>query len=423
LIKAGGFGEVYQLQLNRDPRIAGDFAYKEFTSDHAMQVRSARLAVEFRKGLSASDQEVLDEFYAWPQALVESSPGEVCGLLMPLLTDDFFARLVDPISGESSKKPRDLVWLTTSENQRRAAGVDVHDLGLTERLVILAQLCYSIAWLHRRGWVYGDLNLHNAVFALDPVSVKLLDCDSAAPLSDNRRRQGHQLGWAPPECSNDDVAQDTVTDVYKLGLAVLRCLTPGKHASTRTSPRKLQGVLDPSGYELIKDALSNRDERPSSKELYCYLRDAAEARMGPPQVNRIDLQTRRWIRGQDLRIHWDVTGATAATITTGTGQRESVDMAPNATGYTLRPEISGPVFVEFRNKFGSVAVDLGDVALFELPAFSTSQQPQLRPYVPVLPTVDVFDFIRRRFAGARDLLMFPDLKMDMPHAGEGVSVR
>ena len=187
LIKSGGFGDVYRVDGLRVAGRRKPLAYKEFTSEQAMQARAARMAVDLRDGLSPDDRTRLDRLSVWPRALVEDS-GPVCGLLMPLLPDAFFTRLIDPQSGHPEQKPRDLAWLPASESQRRAAGVDVPDVEMTDRLALLAQLSYAVAWLHRRGWVYGDLNLHNVAFALAPARIKLLDCDSAAPLSDTRRR-------------------------------------------------------------------------------------------------------------------------------------------------------------------------------------------------------------------------------------------
>jgi hypothetical protein len=380
-IKSGGFGDVYRvdglrLSGNRQP-----LAYKEFTSEQALQARAARTTVELRDGLGEDDRKKLDRLSVWPRALVEDS-GRVCGLLMPLLPDDFFTSLIDPQSGRPEQKPRDLAWLSAGETQRRAAGVDVPDVEMTDRLVLLAQLVYLVAWLHRRGWVYGDLNLHNVVFALNPARIKLLDCDSAAPLSDVRRRQGHQPAWEPPECQpagGSPVLQDTATDVYKLGLAALRCLVPGKNASTRRSPRKLQRVLDLAGFDLVSRALSARPQRPPAKALYGYLRQTVLDRTGPPQVRRVDIEAQRWLRAQDLRINWLVARATEAIITTGNQRHERVDVGVHATGYTIRPEVSGPVAVEFRNPYGTATVDLGELRLFEVPAFSVP--PGLLPAV------------------------------------------
>ena len=131
-------------------------------------------------------------------------------------------------------------------------------------------------------------------------------------------------------------------------------------------------MLDPAGFDLLSTALSGRAQRPAAKELYGYLHQTVQARTGPPQVTEVDIEVRRWLRGQDLRINWLVAGASEAVITTGNRHRERVDARLHTTGYTIRPDVSGPVVVEFRNRFGAVTVDLGELRLYELPSFSVS---------------------------------------------------
>jgi hypothetical protein len=393
LIASGGFGDVYLVGQFRLPGNAGALAYKEFTSEHDLQARAVRMTVDLRDSLDHADRHMLDELSVWPQALVENDSGLVCGLLMPLLPADFFTQLIDPPSGQRSNKPRDLAWLVASAAHRQAAGVDLPDVELTDRFVLLAQLCYVVAWLHRRGWVYGDLNLHNVAFALAPARIKLLDCDAAAPLRDTQRRQGHQAGWEPPEdqtARDAGCLQDTTTDVYKLGLAILRCLTPGKHASTRTSTRRLRGLLDPAGFRLVSDALSDR-ARPTARDLYCYLQQTAQARMDPPRVTSIRIPGHAWPRGQDIRIDWRVTGASEVVITTGNVHHQRVDPSVHTTGYTIRPTVSGPLVIDFRNRFAAVTVNLGQVRLYDLPAFPAPSLPAFE--MPRLPAFELPDLL------------------------------
>lgn len=177
--------------------------------------------------------------------------------------------------------------------------------------------------------------------------------------------------------------------MYKLGLAALRCLTPGKHASTRTSTRRLSGVLDPAGFDLVNRALSNRANRPSASQLYRYFHQTVQTQMEPPQVLSIDLPGQAWPRGQDIRINWRVTGATEAVITTGNADQQHVDPSVHVTGYTIRPATSGPLTVEFRNRFAAVTVKLGQLRLFDLPPFATTGDLLPRPVIPPLPSPNV----------------------------------
>ena len=290
----GGFGKIYLADGFRLPDDLERQAYKEFTIQQAEQARSARGAVEFRAALSQGDRDELDKYCAWPRALVEDA-GHICGLLMPLIPEDFFCRLADP-DGRTSSKPRDTGWLITTLEQRAAAQVDVPNISLHERLMLIVQLTYAVAWLHDRGWVLGDISFKNGVFALDPPRLMLLDCDGGAPIRDLDRRQASTPFWDPPESPlvyspGSQELQDAATDVYKLGLAILRWLAPGKGAATTRAANRLAGQLDPTEHALILRALSDdRAGRPTARDLYNHFFQliapadrAALPRLGPPR--------------------------------------------------------------------------------------------------------------------------------------------
>jgi serine/threonine protein kinase len=225
----GGFGKVYRVPDYHLPSDPEDLAYKEFTKEKAQQAHASQAAVAFRDGLSKADRADLDLYAAWPRAVVEEG-GVVVGLLMPLIPDDFFCELIDDETGDRATMPREMQWLIASQAQRDAAEVDLPSVDKAQRLTLLAQLVYAVGRLHKRGWVFGDLSFKNAVFAVDPPRMMLIDCDGAASVKDPRRKQAHTPFWIPPECEKTPGAvyadiQDTVTDVYKLGLAILRCLS------------------------------------------------------------------------------------------------------------------------------------------------------------------------------------------------------
>lgn len=373
-IGSGGYGEVFRLHqyhLPMDPHRA-PLAYKRFTTYRAQQARAAAAAISLRDGASHQERDRLDALSVWPRALVEDG-AQVVGLLMPLLPDAFFWAERDHLTGQVAPKVRALAWLATSKSQRTSAGVDVGDIELTERLTLLAQVVYVVAWLHRRGWVYGDLSFNNVAFALRPPRIKLLDCDGAAPLHDSARLQGHSPGWAPPECDSGAATgqlQDVATDVYKLGLAILRCLTPGKGATNAKSPDGLKGVLDQRGTLLVRDALSSRDRRPTGKDLYLYLQQLVHSRTSPPQVETVALSQTHCLRGQDVHIAWTASGADEIRISMGDGATYDVDPVRHPDGFTVRADVGGPVRLRFLNHYGTVDIDAGLLQVFELPAFN-----------------------------------------------------
>jgi KAP-like P-loop domain-containing protein len=275
----GAFGNVFRVPDYRLPGDQAELAYKEFISNHAVQARSADAVVSFREMLSPAGRDDLDRYTVWPRALVEDK-GTVTGLLMPLIPDEFFCDREDPDTSNTRRLPLELQWLIATKQQRHLARIDLPDIELPDRLALLAQLAYILARLHEHGWVFGDLSFKNAVFALNPLRMMLLDCDGAAALTDFDRRQTLTPLWEPPEFSWSDSAQrpaqfdqqDTLTDVYKLGLAILRCLSPGKGAASARSVARIAGVLDAEGANLISRAISaDRSSRPTARELYAYL--------------------------------------------------------------------------------------------------------------------------------------------------------
>jgi hypothetical protein len=397
-LAGGTFGQVFRVDGFLLPGDLGPLAYKEFTTAHAEQARSATTAVAFRAGLSDEDRTDLDRCCAWPKALVEDPPGQVCGLLMPLIPAEFFYQQTDPDSGQPTSRPRSLAWLAASTRQRDAAKVDIPEIDRVERLVLLAHLVYAIGRLHRHGWVFGDVSASNAVFSLSPLRLMLIDCDGAAELSDRKRKQYSTPLWDPPECPLEPVpgqagTQDLLdheTDVYKIGLAILRCLTPGKGAASARRPTRIDDELDATGQALLARALGgNRKDRPVAKDLYGYLRQLVLPMIAVPEVLAARLVTPVVVRGQDARVEWQIKGATHVLLSSGNGTSLSVDLTRHPDGYVFRPDASGPVTLEAGNRFGSVVADLGELVLYELPAFDLDLSKLPWPRVPALPPFTV----------------------------------
>lgn len=279
LLGEGGFGRVFRIEEFRLPGDTTPFAYKEYTTEIAAQARSASAAVQFRQALSLAEQAEMDLFSVWPRALVIDGAGKICGCLMPLIPSEFFAQMTDPDTGHRASRPCEMQWLAASGSQRQTAGIVLPEISRRDRLALLAQMAYAIGWLHKRGWVYGGMNFKDVVFALDPPRIVLLDCDSAAALADRSRKQPLAPFWDPPELARQPSTdapqqelQDEVTDIYQLGLAILRCLTPGSGVATTRDVSRLDGVLDAEGIRLVARALStDRASRPTAGELVRYL--------------------------------------------------------------------------------------------------------------------------------------------------------
>ena len=341
----GGFGKVYHAVQYHLPGDPSAIAYKQFTKEVAEQARAAENAVSFRDSLGSADRDDLDRCTVWPRAVVEER-GNVVGLLMQLIGQEFFFDATNQATGQTTRKLRDLQWLIATPKVLATNGAD--DVEETDRLVLLAQLVYDVARLHKQHWVYGDLSFKNAAFAVSPLRMILLDCDGAANLHDRLRKQAHSLGWAPPESAQQSV-QDKATDVYKLGLAILRCLNPVKGAATMKDPNRLVGKLDQAGVDLIARALDQDPaRRPTAKALYAYLRGAVASRIAPPEVIEARLVTPMRVRGMDARVEWQIANVSEVNIRVGTNAPMTVPVTvmggPQLHAFPARD--SGPVMIE-----------------------------------------------------------------------------
>jgi len=387
-IAKGGFGQVFRVGGNPFPGDQTPLAYKEFTSDLDAQRRAAQAAVAFRDSLGQADRDDLDRCTVWPRAVVAGPDGEIGGLLMRLIPDDFFCELLDSETGEKGTKLRDLQWLGATQAQRDAAKIDLRDAEQLERLILVGKLVYAVGRLHKHGWVFGDLSFRNAAFALNPPRMLLLDCDGAAALSDPMRKQASTPNWDPPECPIDlhGALQDDITDIYKLGLAILRCLTPGKGMTSTRNPDRLAGHLDAEGIALVRHALSeNRDDRPTAKELYAYFRKVVSPVVRPPEVRYARLLTPLCVRGMDAQVEWQIRDAEELRLTAGGAGPQTVDLPSHPDGFIIKKPESGPVFIEVKNRYGTLRIDLGQITLYELPEFKPFNLGALpRPSVPRL---------------------------------------
>jgi hypothetical protein len=391
---SGAVWRVGSLSLPGDPTA---LAYQEFGRDRGAQGRASAEAVSLRATATEEVRAVLDRYFAWPRAIVHDDSGMPCGVLIPLISDDFLRQRRDPQSGGTAAEPHLMRELAEDGGREPGRPDGVLEADQTDRVFLLAQLVYAVAVLHKLGWVFGDLSFDNIAVALSPPRLMLLDCDGAAPLSDPGRRQASSVNWDPPECPITPVPgrrrevglQDTVTDVYKLGLAVLRLLTPGDGALSSRSASRLDGELPPEGADLIRRALSPvRVQRPTAKDLYSYLHRFGSSLIARPTVTSAKLVTASVIRGSNARVEWRLQHAANIAVMAG-GWRESVDPAAHPDGYSFEPEESGPVSLEIENRFGTVGVDLGYLDVVELPTFSFDLGDLPRPKIGRLPQMDI----------------------------------
>ncbi|MFE9746358.1 hypothetical protein ACFYOT_15755 [Saccharothrix saharensis] len=254
----GGQARVYHAPHITLPDVRGPLVYKRYKAGHAPPHGLAAVVAR-RLRMDERTRQRLDRTTAWPVRVVEEG-GEVRGVLMPLIPDDYFEERVKP-SGVRARTLREVQHLFVEP--ARAARLGMPAPTTAERLLVCRDLAAVVHLLHGNDMVIGDLNPMNAVFRLaDRPCVMLVDCDSirikgAAAVV----RQLNAPDWAPPE---NVLSQ--ASDRYKFGLFVLRCLSPGPFASVARDPSRVDHVLPGEGPRLLRAAL-DRDPgaRPSAR--------------------------------------------------------------------------------------------------------------------------------------------------------------
>jgi hypothetical protein len=394
-VAEGEFGTVYEVHgytMRADPTTP--LAYKEYKHDqtgpraqtYSPPGAAAETAVEFRRTMASKYPSVcaeIDRYFAWPWEIVKEertdeasgqTVHEVCGFLMPLAPTDFIWD-----TGRPSGRLRTLDWLAGTEAYWEKMGVEavMSAVALADRLLLMTQLTFAFAVLHKQDWVVGDFSYTNAAFALNPPRLMLFDCDDAASLSDRTRHQPHTPNWYPPECEGPKAQrqQDHRTDVYKLGLAIVRCLKPGKGATTTKDVERLEGILDADGLELLRRALSGvPSKRPTARELYRYLKRITDVRIASPVIEYTELMTPVVMRGADGQasgvVAWRITNADKIEVMLGDDQPETVrtvTLADHADQCTFPLVNSGQVTVAATNRYGGRRRVVGDITIFEIP--------------------------------------------------------
>jgi hypothetical protein len=411
-LATGAVGAIYRV-VNPVPGLPWPLAYKqvlpEATPSKQQALAQMRKVVAMRDIMSDDELAELDEVTVWPRAMVQAG-GKDVGVLMSFISDDFFIRS-HPSGGQPGRKVFELQFLCASDNYLQKQGIDRssadHDL---VRLALVARLAYAVEVVHRRPRVYGDLHLMNVAVATTETArsgrrkpkpqALLMDCDGVADLSDPRRQQLHGLGFLPPELKgNPKGPQDQQTDVYKLGLCVIRGLARGRGATQCNDPTKtIPGLLDAEGVDLLHRAVgTDRSRRPTAAELKEYL-VARVARLAPglpvPQLVSAELSRNVALRGSDTVVRWKHRNGHRVRIHGVNGfEVDNIDPDAHPHGYAVQPPTAGPIYVEVRDEQGMTdELFAGHLDYYELPAFEVGSQlrglmPRLA--LPDLPEVEV----------------------------------
>ncbi|WP_433271264.1 hypothetical protein ACQPZF_11930 [Actinosynnema sp. CS-041913] len=378
---SGGEAAVYDLPGFRLPDVRGELVFKRYRVMHA-QPEALRRVVAARTALPADLRARLDAMTAWPVRVVVSaaqavgvSGAQAVGVLMPRIPAPFFD-LVQRSAGER-RVLREVQNLFVDE--ARALRVGRPAPTPEQRLRICRDFAAALAFLHdRMNIVFGDLNPKNEVFRLDAEPmVMFLDCDAVRPAGVvSRTRQLDSPDWVPPEGG----VLSRATDQYKLGLFVLRCLTPGHFSSTGTDPAVAVGVLDAEGMDLLRRALgTDQRARPAAGDWVRYLRRVLGQAAAPPVLGEVRLDRAFVLSAQSVVVEWEAREARHVEVTAG-ARTTRVDGRPGRGTTSVVLERSGPIEVRALNDLGEDRREVGPVTVVPVPDVATLPVPL--PQVP-----------------------------------------
>lgn len=278
----GGMAVIHALTsffLPEAPAVR--WVYKEYKAKcRPVPLYGMEALVKLRHAMAEEQRKAVDRSFNWPvRVVVDAQPG-AAGVILPLLPDDYFA-VLRLSSGATARKPAEGQFLFMDRAYCVRVGIPFPDED--QRRHLCRSLAYAFGLLDRADVVYGDLSARNFLFRLTPrPSVMLVDCDAvrvhggAAAFGS----QPHSPDWEPPEALRAKGRRDSTgyniqskeTDRYKLGLAILRMLTPGPQCSTTTDAARARSLLPMPLYDLLTRSLSDDpSERPAARTWYDQL--------------------------------------------------------------------------------------------------------------------------------------------------------
>lgn len=236
-----------------------------------------------------------DERIAWALRVVDDGPA-ACGILLPLITDRYFQDLRDR-NGTVTRTPRevDLLFGATDDMAR----VGLSETSPRMRLGVAVQIAKVCAQIHEQKTVLGDISGRNMVYdtAGERPRVMVVDADGAR-VEGNRGAFGSQPQtphWEPPEALlaaqqlrvarkrgdqpavsallRQTMVQNRATDVYKVGLMLVRVVDHGRGKAVNRKPKVAVDIFRRTwgrhAAEALERSLSDRPaQRPSARELY-----------------------------------------------------------------------------------------------------------------------------------------------------------
>jgi hypothetical protein len=392
----GGQATVFALPHFTLPDTAGELAFKRY---HAPPSSAAdlRKIVSLRGGLDPAARQQLDTIASWPCRIVQRADGTVTGVVLPLIPSSYVDDLVLP-SGKTKTALREVLNLFVPEDRVRNVGRPVPTS--VERLAVCRDFAAGLQFLHERlDVVFGDINARNELWQLKArPMVMFLDCDAVRPRdSVAATKQLNAPDWEPPERTQ----LNRTTDLYKLGLFILRALTPGLQSSARRDPAAAAGVLDALGLDLLTRALGTAPAaRPSAREWTVHLSRLLGDPVDPPKLAAATLDRHVVVAGHEVEIQWRATDTVWIDVSVA-GAVQRVDGRAGAGTVRVAPERTGPVVVRAGNNHGETELALGTVTVAPMPVLRALDVPMPRldlgtltlPSAPPLPAMPLFPVV------------------------------
>lgn len=274
----GGMAEVFRApELILPEGATTAWVYKRYRPKaRPVPLFGMNQLVTLRDGFAPGQREAFDRSLNWPVRVVEDDGSGAAGVILPLIPPEYFLT-VHKSSGATESKPAEAQFLFMDAGfcrERRLPFADPE-----QRRQLCRSLCYAFGLLDRADVVYGDLSARNILFRLSPrPAVLLVDTDAVRPQGGAAAfgAQPHSPDWEPPEAlrakatrSGSFSIQNKATDRYKLGLAILRILTPGSGCAGERDPARARGELPMNLYTLLQRSLSDDTTvRPTARTWY-----------------------------------------------------------------------------------------------------------------------------------------------------------
>jgi serine/threonine protein kinase len=309
----GGQATVYKLSSPPPlPGAEGQYVYKQYRakilneSGHSLANTMPQLILH-AAGMTEEDQKLVRRHTVWPQGLVVEN-GTAQGILMKLIPDPFFFDLQLGGSGTSSRTLLELQYIMVPESKKPQRGIP--SATAKDRLYLILDVLKIVDFLHRNGLVIGDFSPKNLVLSNPSKGVassgrkftpKLLDVDAfrftggVPPI-----QQLHTPNWFPPEvraaarlrdvlvarkASQVEISrarahaniQTTKSDIFKLGLLVLRLLHIPKDPNeddtqsvyiSESANTNIARLVNPQRARLLRSMLdTDPSSRPSARDV------------------------------------------------------------------------------------------------------------------------------------------------------------